>query len=213
LAARPEVIGNATQLQILEIPRTNFGGSTMFLVQTEGQENTNKYEYHSWRHGTQSGAKGVVFVKDPSTGHVTHFLLSRGMKFAPAELCWDCHGGFVEGKETLADNAMREIREELGAEDLKVKVIPLGTMRPDSGLTNNHPSIFVAFITTDEATNLSSEPVNTDAYELETKLHVLPIEQLPQLIDENDDAFFQTAVLRALKKGLIPLWTLQEYYD
>jgi ADP-ribose pyrophosphatase YjhB (NUDIX family) len=212
LAKRPEVIGNATQREIVEIPRTTFGGSTMFLVQTAGQADTNTYEYHSWRFGPRSGAKGVVFVKDPITGQVTHFLLSRGMKFAPAELCWDCHGGFVEGNETLADNAMREIREELGVEDLKVKVVPLGTMRPDAGLTNNHPSVFVAFITTDEAANLPHEPVNPDPYELETKLHVFPIEQLPQLIDENDDAFFQTSVLRALRKGLLPLWALYGHF-
>jgi hypothetical protein len=84
-------------------------------------------------------------------------------------------------------------------------------MLTDQGMTNNRPGVFIAFVTSDQVSRLPSNPVNTDAYELESTRQVFPIEQLSELIETVEDPFFQTSVLRALGRGLLPHHVLDPY--
>jgi ADP-ribose pyrophosphatase YjhB (NUDIX family) len=211
LAARPEVVGNVQQLSILSAKSGNYGVITMFQVKPLGRDEHYTYEYFSWFTGPMAGAKGAVFVKDSTTGRVTHCITSITTPFATAWRTAGMYGGFVENGESLNDNALRELREELGTDELDIDVIPLGTMLTDQGMTNNRPGVFIAFIKSDQVSSLPSNPVNTDAYELESTRQVFPIEQLSELIETVEDPFFQTSVLRALGRGLLPHYVLDSY--
>ena len=202
LAARPETISNVTQLRLLNLLHANFGTLVVFEVKN-AKGDVFTYEYHSWRHGPNSGSKGVVFVR---TGDViTDFVVLRGEKFGPAKPCWDTTGGFAEAGFTLSEQYVNEIRQELGSSDIEVnEVHDLGNIMTDAGQTNNNPSTFVAIIDAHNATKVERKPINPDVYELQAGAFVFPISQLPAHILENGDTFFLTAVLRSVAMGILP---------
>lgn len=206
LANRPESLGGVTQLRLAKLLCGNYGAIVMFEV-TNQAGGVFTYEYFSWKHGSMSGAKGVVFVR---TGDdITHFIVLRGEKFGPAKFCWDTTGGFAdlgaEGVFTIPDRIKLEIQQELGSDDIHVgQVYDLGRIMTDAGQTNNNPGVFAAVIDVENANKVSRTPVNADVYELSAGAYVFPIEQLRTHVLENGDTFFQTAVLRSIAKGIIP---------
>lgn len=206
LAGRPDKIGGVEVIELLKLPRGNFALLPMFKVRNEaGTEYT--YEYVSWRYGPESGAKGLVFVEND--GQISHFIVLRGDKFATGKRESDSVGGFmdlnVEGITTVLQRIQREVKEELGVPELKVnKVFDLGVIVPDSGMTNNRPRLFAAVIDANDAQGISEAPLNPDEYELRAGTIIIPISQLPEIIESNNDGFFLSAVARAASKGIIP---------
>ena len=72
-------------------------------------------------------------------------------------------------------------------------------------MTNNNPNIFAAVIDANEASKISSEPINSDIYELKAGAVIMPIEQLNQMVGENNDAYFLATTSRLAAKGIVKL--------
>lgn len=207
LANRPEEIANIKVERMIDLPKGSFALVPKFEVsRLDNPSLRYTYEYVSWRTGPLSGAKGVVFVE--KDGQTSHFIVLRGEKFAPAKPTWDTVGGFVDtGRESvnqIETHVSREIQEELGGSDIHVnKVVNLGHVLPDAGMTNNEPSLFAAFIGANDLSRLSSEPVNPDIYELKSGAVIFPIDHLPQVVMDNTDGYFLSTIARAWAKGII----------
>ena len=209
LADRPEgFLGDLEVQWINHVIPTNFGIVTLFAVKSpEGNEY--EYEYYSWGRGPLSGVKGIVRLIDDS-GNVTHLALLRGVKFATGREDFDLPGGFREGVETDPSGVLQrfvvELQEELGmAEPPTLSAVhKLGRLRVDAGMTNNWPYIFCADMPASEHAQIGEVP-NPDEWELsDIGPFVIPISQLPALIDTNDDAYFLSVVARMLRQGLLP---------
>jgi hypothetical protein len=207
LMQRPSELGGVRVQRLVELPRGSFALIPKFEVLNEAGISYT-YEYVSWRHGPESGAKGLVFVRS-TDGGVSHFIVLRGDKFATGKREWDTVGGFidknVEGVQTVMQRIDKEIKEELGVEDIKINgVRDLGVLAPDAGMTNNRPGLFAAFISAEEASKISDEPLNPDVYELRAGAIVFPISQLPEIIMRNSDSFFHATILRSIAFGILP---------
>jgi len=207
LADRPDTLGGVRVVKLVALLRANFAVTSMFEVVNIASGLPYTYEYVSWKHGTMSGSKGVAFVR--ASGVITHFVVLRGEKFATGTFVWDTLGGFADlgsdGVVTIPDRIAVEIREELGASDLRITdVIDLGRIFTDAGMTNNCPGVFAAVIDALDAQRITTRPVNPDERELTAAVYVLPISQLSDHVMVNGDTFFQTAVLRSVAQGIIP---------
>lgn len=207
LASRPEEIANIKVERMIDLPRGSFALVPKFEVsRLDNPAMRYTYEYVSWRTGPLSGAKGVVFVE--KDGQTSHFIVLRGEKFAPAKPTWDTVGGFIDkGSDNvnhIDERITHEIQEELGVSDMNInKVVDLGRVLPDAGMTNNEPALFAAFIGANDLSRLSSEPVNPDIYELKSGAVIFPIDQLPQVVMDNTDGYFLSTIARAWAKGVI----------
>ncbi|CAN5424189.1 hypothetical protein BH09PAT4_BH09PAT4_02980 [soil metagenome] len=210
LANRPSNVGGVTVKKMIDLPHGNFALLPVFEVENPQTGQNYTYEYISWRYGPQSGAKGIVFVRPPIPGaSPTHFITLVGERFAPGRKTHDAIGGFadigVKGVQNLLHRFEAEIREETGVTDLSIdEVSDLGPLQTDTGMTNNRPNLFTAYIDTEEAARIPEKPVNGDIYELDTGALVIPMQKLKEFILENTDAFFQAAMLKAIAKGEIP---------
>lgn len=212
LVTRPEQIAGVQVLWLEKLARGNFGVIPVFKVFNHQQGKEYTYEYFSWRYGTASGAKGIVFVTD-SANKVTHFIVLKGEKFATGKLSWDSVGGFadlnVSGVATMLDRIKKEIREELGLPDLIIeRVYNFGEIVVDAGMTNNRPDGFAALIQGSQAEKISSMPLNPDDYELRSGALIFPIQQLKDIVLENTDGYFRNAVLLSVVHGIIPAASL-----
>lgn len=143
--------------------------------------------------GSNSGTKGIVFVRDGKSNEITHFIVLRGGKFTTGNTEWDLVVGFADGSDlTLPDTSLRELREELNDPNLAVeRMVLLGTILTDAGMTSNNPG-------------LSDSPINLDPHELAARVHVLHIGQLSELALQNEDGFFSAVVLRCILHGVLP---------
>lgn len=209
LADRPDgMVGDLEVQWINHVFPINFGISTVFAVKsTEGKPY--EYEYFSWGRGPVSGAKGIVRILD-ERGDVTHLAILRGAKFATGREEFDIPGGFREGVETdpsvVLEGFAKELQEELGLKKPPsiLETHQLGRLLIDAGMTNNWPYIFCADIPASELTKIG-EVENPDEWELsDIGPYVVPINQVGQLIERNDDSYFLSVVSRMLYRGLLP---------
>lgn len=213
LAARPDELGGVRVVNLAEllIPDTSptFGIFVAFQVQViKDPKLVYWYQYFSWRQGPESGSKGVVLVRRGD--RITHIIVMRGDSFAVGKPTYDGIGGFAEPSESGATGMLnrfqKEICEEVGAPQIRLeRVIPLGRMHPDRGMTNNHPHLFAAVISGDEAEKLrEGEAANPDLWEMRSGPIVVPVEELwgPQgFVIRNDDGYFGTCVARLMALG------------
>jgi ADP-ribose pyrophosphatase YjhB (NUDIX family) len=202
LADRPEVVGGVTQKRIVQFLDTDFGAIIQYEV--EGANgNTYNYMYFSWRYGTNSGQKGLIYVR--INGEIKHFVVLYGEKFATHKPGWDTIGGFAD-VSSMPENALKEIREETGAEKLElVELHDLGRFYTDQGMTNNNPGSFVAVVDAEGAELIKQGGPNTDLTELASGAHLMPIAALPKLMMlPTVDSFLIVAASRSVIQGILP---------
>jgi len=207
LADRKEEISNIKVERMVDLPRGSYALVPKFEVsRLDNPSIRYTYEYVSWRTGPLSGAKGVVFVE--SQGQTTHFIVLRGEKFAPAKKTFDTIGGFIDvdsdGVSTIHERTVHEIQQELGVPKLEIsRVVNLGNVLPDAGMSNNEPSLFAAFISDKDLGKISSTPVNPDVHELKSGAVIFPMADLPKIVMCNNDGYFLSTIARAWAKGII----------
>ena len=208
LSQRPTEIGGVRILALdaLLIPDAPiFGIFPVFLVQNlKNPAVIFRYQYFSWKQGPNSGAKGLVLVRQEE--RITHIICLRGESFAVGGLTFDCIGGFGDPESpTLQDQFMTELKEELGDPGIQVEeTILLGKGYPDRGQTNNHPSLFAAIISGQQLHRLSEiEADNPDIYEMRSSMVVIPVEKLGSFVETNDDFYFHGICNRLVFKGVI----------
>lgn len=209
LNARPDVMAGVRVISLegILIPdvRPIFGIFVYFKVQViKSPDVVYHYQYFTWRQGSESGSKGLVFVEKDD--RITHIIHNRGEKFATGNMVNDAFGGFGKANEDMMGKALtnfkKEICEELGMTDITFKrIVPLGRLQVDSGMTPNFPFVFAAIIDGDVANKIKEgDKDNPDIYELEMGTVIVPVEKLGEYVCENDDSFFLSAVLRYLAK-------------
>ncbi|MEO5928121.1 MAG: hypothetical protein ABIO72_05360 [Patescibacteria group bacterium] len=215
LAMRPESEGGVKVRRILEvlIPEGRiFGIFTNIEVEIiKKPEVVFAYQYFSWRQGPQSGAKGMVLIRDKA-GKFTHTVVLQGYSFGPGKNTPDLPGGFAEVNEAgiagMLTRFKTELCEELGVPDLKVtEVISLGPFYSDRGMTNNHPELFAAIIDASEATKSpEGQHRNPDPYEMQFVPNIVPISALwgPNgLLATSEDGYFATCAARLIGRGIL----------
>lgn len=203
LVGRPWELGGVRVESLAALERGNYAVTPIFNVRILALDKPNTYEYVSWRHGAYSGVKGLVFIRPNPEAEPTHAVVLIGDKFATGRRDYDMIGGFmdkeVDGVQKVTDRVLVEVRQELGVDDLPVdEVVDLGRVAVDPGMTNNRPGLFAAYITTEDAQRLSDEPMSVDPKELQQGAVVVPLHQLPELIQGNDYSLFHAALLRTL---------------
>lgn len=201
LVNRPSSIGTLEVLFMTRIARGNFGLTPIFKVRNENGTEY-EYEYFSWRYGVNSGAKGIVFVRDENR-NISHFVALAANKFATGQMEWSAVGGFIdltlEGVTSAIDRMKVEIQQELGLPDIEVEeVYDLGVVAPDAGMSNQRPALFAAFLDGSQAAQIADQPLNPDEYELKAGAQVFPIGQITEFLRTADDGYFLTAFTRAL---------------
>lgn len=102
------------------------------------------FRYCSIEYSKQGAAILVVFRK----GGERFYLLNRQYRPFLQKTVWEIPRGFANPEDGDAfDTAIRELAEETGIEaagDTEAKVRKLGTVHPDSGLSNNAVGLFAA---------------------------------------------------------------------
>lgn len=214
LLARPDVVGGVRQLQIVDVWTSGFMAKFSIMIQMLVQPIDKPgvvytYEYHSWKQGPESGSKGLLLVE--TDGKITHYVVLRGEKFAPAQTVWDTVGGFSapdeKGVEGMMARIKKELQEELGFSPKLKEVISLGRLRIDSGLTNNWPHCFAVIV--EGEVKVEDVKDNLDIYEMRSGVVVLPIKEMKSFIEKNDDAYFSRITLVLFARGILPVELLK----
>lgn len=212
LANRPEVVADVEHVRLNALDGGGgYGVIPRFYVKhfrPDGSYFFHDYEYFSWFSGPKSGVKGIVFVRPAKHLDPTDLIVLRGERFATGQRDFDVTGGFgMEGVQSKV-TAMVELRQELGVEDLQIDekdVVMLGELAVDSGMTNNRPDLFAAFIDAEQRARIPKTPINPDFFELKSGAFIVPLHYLRTFIRENADAYFKAALLNAFAEGVIPV--------
>ncbi len=207
LATRPTEGGGVRLVKLAEllIPKARpiFGIFVVFQVQNLTNNAIYHYQYFSWKQGPESGAKGLLLIKDKNTSQISHLVVLRGFKFATGKEEFDCIGGFAElnesGIQGMLDRFKSELQEELGLSEAPPieQIIDLGRLTPDPGMTNNRPQIFTAIISSEHANKIRQGLANNpDPWEMRAGVLVIPISHLPELVMQDDDGFLHICLNR-----------------
>ncbi len=181
----------------------NFGATVVFNV-TMPNGKAGQYEYFSWRQGRFSGAKGIIVVED-SDNNPVGVILRRGVKFAPGnKKIVEAVGGFSVGNEEAFQTFLREIEEEVGLKEARVdRMVGLGTILTDSGMTPNEVELFAAVVKTSDARALLEKWGNVDPLEGDSENVFVPLGALSEVVKNLKDSYALAALNKAFALGLV----------
>lgn len=204
LLNRVDEIGGLKVLRIIGfmVDAGGFGCYINFMVwnpqANKGAGQEQSYVYHSWRSGPASGAKGLVFVAE--NGMITSFLVMHAEKFATGGLVVDdAPGGFGNLDESGVATFLREIDEEIGKVTV-LKVIDLGTVRPDAGLSNENPELFAAIIELGELPKTGDTP-HIDKPEVLSKYEFRQMSEYQEFLRATDCGYSLMAAAKLQASG------------
>lgn len=213
LANRPTVGGGVELIRLHNFwhpDGTLFGILVNFEVRRLSDGREFRYQYFTWKQGEESGTKGVVVVR--SQGKFRGVFCLQGFSFAFGRETFDCVGGFAEVGDIGIDQLTgkigftREIQEELGIMPTELyRMIPLGRLMPDRGMTNNRPFIWAAEVDA-EVVKHSEGHDNVDPWEMETKVFFVPSDRLwgdDGFLMANEDAFFCAIMAKLVALGVV----------
>lgn len=209
LVNRPDEIGEVDVLRLLKLSYGNYLILSVFEVRSNITNQVFTYEYVSWKTGDASGTRGIIFLE--SEGKITHFLAIKTHKFSTASMVYDSLGGlFFKVLNNKPQNLPKKIEEEicyhLGVEKLTFKkVIELGKMNSDYGLTNNASSLFAAIIDISELSNLIDSKLRPTHKPIGFEIRVIHISEFGEYINKIEDSYFLSAVARLLTHKEIEL--------
>lgn len=210
LAGREDRINGDRILSLNKIEHADiqygiYGIGSWFEV--ENEKKVKRMEgYYSWGWGPKSGAKLLVFVK--RGGKITHLATQREQKFPTGAVEYALPGGFPKLNESVLDFIIRSIQKDLGLSVVKDEVtldqiISLGRLNPDSGMTNNKPNLYAIIMEIDE--KMYTDVKSGDKFEEDEGLVLWPVEQISDLVNKCDDAYFLSALTRFSLSGATDL--------
>lgn len=122
-------------------------------------------------------------------------LLIRHERHATRKQHWEIPRGFAVQDETPEETAHREMMEEIGAS--APEITDIGSVHPDTGLSNLHTRLFLARLTGTCCINY-----NEGIDELKT----VTLDEFDAMLraEEITDSFTLAAVLQARARGLLP---------
>jgi len=210
LSNRPDEIGEVDVIKLDRIARGNYLIISVFEVRSNITNQVFTYEYVSWKTGQHGGMRGIIFLE--TEGKITHFIVNRTHKFSTTNEVLDSIGGmFFRLDNKIAINFPKKFEKEicyhLGIEKLTFKkVIDLGRVFPDYGMTNNSSYLYAAIV------DISNFPNVTDktSFKREHKpigleIEIVHISEFLNFVKETEDNYFLGAVARILTRKDISL--------
>jgi dTDP-glucose 4,6-dehydratase len=179
-----------------------YGIGSWFEVQSK--EGVKRMEgYYSWGWGPKSGAKLLVLAK--RGGKITHLATQREEKFPTGAIEYSLPGGFPQFNESVLDFIIRSLQKDLGLSVAKKEVtldqiISLGRLNPDSGMTNNKPNLYAVILHL--SNDLYKDVKKGDKYEENEGIVLWPIEEISDMVNKCDDAYFLSALARFNLSGV-----------
>lgn len=210
LAERPDEIGEVDVQKLVKISHGNYMVIPVFEVRSNITNQLFTYEYVSWKTGDNPGMRGIIFLE--TEGEITHFLVSKSHKFSTTKPVYDSIGGlffrvFDNKPQNLPKKMEQEICFHLGLEKLNFKkVIDLGKINPDYGMTNNSSSLFAAIIDISEIPNLTTKwDFRSTHKPIGFEIEIVHINEFGDYINKINDNYFLGAVARLITHKEIEL--------
>lgn len=210
LAGRPDEIGEVDVLKLQKLGRGHFLIIPVFEVRSNITNQVFTYEYVSWKTGNYPGMRGIIFLE--TEGKITHFLVSKTHKFSTTNLVYDSIGGlffrvFGNKPVNFAKKIEHEICFHLGVDNLIfTKVIDLGRICPDYGLTNNSSTLFAAVVDVTEVPNIVTKRDFRDTHKpVGFEIDIVHISEFGSYINKIEDNYFLGAVARLITHKEIEL--------
>ncbi len=200
LSSREDQINGSKILSLIKVEHAEkneniYGIATWFEVEESSKKRV-VYGYYSWGMGTKSGSKIILLVKNKEK--VTHIGLVREEKLPTGFIEYTLAGGFSGINEGLLDLLIRYLKVDFDVDvlngDLIIdKIVSLGRVNPDSGMTNNKPSLYAITVSFKN----KYENIKIDETVEENQGVVLwPISKINDFVNKCDDSYLLSAIAR-----------------
>ncbi|HSV94906.1 MAG TPA: hypothetical protein VLH94_02985 [Spirochaetia bacterium] len=210
LSERPDEIGNVEVQRLQKLNRGNYLLIPVFEVRSESTNQIFTYEYVSWKTGQHGGMRGIIFLE--TNGKITHFIVNRAHKFSTTREVLDSIGGlFLRIDKNNPTNFPQKIEQEichhLGIKNLTFKkIVDLGRVFPDYGMTNNSSYLFAAII---DVTNFPNVTNKSDFYRehkpMGLEIEIVHVSEFFDFVKKTEDNYFLGAAARVLVSKEIDL--------
>jgi len=210
LSHRPDEVGEIDIVRLSRIFRGSFLITSIFDVRSNLTNQEFTYEYVSWKTGNYTGMRGIIFLENE--GKITHFIVGKKFRFTTTKEEFESLGGLffkIEDNKTL--NLSKKIQDEinfhLGIKEIKfARVIDLGRVNPDFGMTNNSATIFAAVININNIPiEISKEDFRTSHKLVNFETKIVNISEFPDYVKKVNDNYFLAATARLLLSDEITL--------
>lgn len=203
LVGRSDEVGEVDILRLLKLGRGNHLLIPVFEVRSNVNNQTFTYEYVSWKSGQYAGMRGIIFLE--TEGKITHFLVNRAQKFSTGGKVLDSVGGlFLKLDKNIPVNLPKKLEQEicyhLGTKDLVFKkILDLGKIYPDYGMSNNVSTLFAAIIDISEFPNPTNKTdFRNDHKPIGFELEIVHISEFESFVKNTEDNYFLGAAARIL---------------
>jgi len=210
LAQRPDEVGEVDILNLKKLCRGNYFLISVFEVRSNINNQIFTYEYVSWKTGQYGGMRGIIFLE--TEGKITHFIVNRTHKFSIADEVLDSIGGlFLRLDKNTPVNFPNKLEQEichhLGVKELKFKkVIDLGRVYPDYGMTNNSSYLFAAIVDITDFPNTTNKQDFRNRHKpMGLEIKIVHISEFKDFVKKTEDNYFLGAVARVLTSNELDL--------
>ena len=199
LASRENYINGYKILSLKKVEYSDpsksiYGIATWFEVSEKGKKHLEGF--YSWGNGPKSGSKIILLIKNDNK--ISHVALLREPKFPTGSVEYSLPGGFARLNEGLLDLIIRSLDKEMGIDILNKdanieEITSLGRILPDSGMTNNKPSLYA--ITLKLKNKYANIKIN-EMVEEEKGVVIWPVAKIADLVSRCDDSYVLAALAR-----------------
>lgn len=210
LTNRPDEIGSLDIIRLSKIIKGSFLITSIFIVRSATNNQEYTYEYVSWKTGSYTGVRGIIFLE--RNDQITHFLVSKKFRFSTSEEEMESIGGLFSHIENnqilnLPKKIEDEIRFHLNLPKIKfTRIIDLGRVNPDFGMTNNSATVFVAIINIDHLPHdIVQNNFRTSHKLLNFEIKIVNIKEFPDYVQKIHDGYFLAAAAKILTSDKINL--------
>lgn len=200
LASREEDFNGNKILSLVKVEHADpekgiYGIASWFEMKEKSGKNL-VYGFYSWGKGPKSGSKVILLIKKDDK--ITHIGLLREEKLPTGFIEYSLPGGFSGLYEGLLDLLIRYLKNDLDLDvlegDILVdRIISLGKITLDSGMTNNRPNLYALTV---ELKNKYRDIKKDEIVEEEEGIVLWPVSKVGDLISKCDDAYFLSALSR-----------------
>jgi dTDP-glucose 4,6-dehydratase len=200
LASREENFNGSKILSLVKIEHADdgvgiYGIASWFEVEDISGKKV-VYGFYSWGMGPKSGSKIILLAKQGEK--ITHIGLLREEKFATGFIEYSLPGGFSNLNEGLLDLIIRYLKTDLKLDILKGdilvdKIISLGRVNSDSGMTNNKPTLYAI---SGQLKNHYQNIGNDEIIEEDSGIVLWPVSKIDNFVNKCDDSYLLAAIAR-----------------
>jgi hypothetical protein len=212
LVARSEESGNVRLIKLLKLLVGNFILTPVFEVESIQTKQKFTFEYASWKHGSMPGGfRGILFLEDE--GKIKYFIVRRSDRFSLSKTIYDAVASFYSSDAevkglSFTGKIEKQLGRILGNEKLNIRrIIDLGQIYPDTGMSNVAVSLFAGII---DITGHAEEVIRHlknkkfDPYIVRWDMDIFPIDDLVGFVEKTDDSFLMSTISRVIARKIVP---------